>query len=290
MWRSRWPWYVRAVFGLQCVCTCTRRKRSARSATVMRGAGGAGASPRFKRSMTTAACFRASSVARTPWRSRVTRFSAAEPLDCTTWHLRPVAWTRTPKPAKSRSQNRVSFVSTTRASTVRFVSRRVLRLGIGTPPSNRTRAASIRQALKRTSDQDARESRMTTTAGNATYPAYSHPTTIPVEGPRRWKWHTPFFHRFTAAGPDLAAFAALNAAWGRPGCSTYCQVRLRARTRVRLAKPAICAPSLRESGKFPGWPGRTMPPHPPPRPRESLGQPPERNTPAPPRQVRRVTG
>ena len=76
---------------------------------------------------------------------------------------------RTPKPAKSRSQNRVSLVSTVRASTVRLVIRSSLRFGMATlrasffepegednPSSNRKRPASIRRAFKRNSDRYAR--------------------------------------------------------------------------------------------------------------------------------------
>ena len=63
-------------------------------------------------------------------------------------------------------------------------------------------------------------------------------------------------HRFTAADAELTGLAAVERG---PGCSTQgClslgQVCLRARTRVRLANPAISTPSLRESVRFAGQP------------------------------------
>ena len=67
--------------------------------------------------------------AASPWSPSVTRFDPVGPLDCTTQVLRPVACTRTPKPAKFRSQNAVSFSSTVSASTVRLVIRSSLRRG-----------------------------------------------------------------------------------------------------------------------------------------------------------------
>ena len=89
MCNSSTPRYVSMVRGLQCTSTCTRMKRSARAATVssVSGTTGTGSSPRLMRSMTTAACFRASSAERSPWSPSVTRFGPADPLDCTTYGL-----------------------------------------------------------------------------------------------------------------------------------------------------------------------------------------------------------
>ena len=86
-------------------------------ATVSTCTAGAGSSPHMMRSMMTAACFRALSAEWSPCSPSVTRFGPVEPLDCTTQVLRPVAWTRTPKPARCRSRNTVSFSPTVRAST-----------------------------------------------------------------------------------------------------------------------------------------------------------------------------
>ena len=76
--------------------------------------------PHLMRSMIDAASLRACSAEISPCRPMVTRFRPLGPRVCTTYDLRPVRCTRTPKPGSSRSQKTASLLSTRSPSTLRL--------------------------------------------------------------------------------------------------------------------------------------------------------------------------
>ena len=133
MWPSRTFRYFVTVRGLQCTCTCTRMNRSARPATVSSGSGGAGAgsSPRLMRSMNHGRLL--SGLVGGELAVRAERGPASVRRGLSTAPRRPCGRWRghaLRSPRESRSQVRVSLSATHRASTVRFVMRSALRLGM----------------------------------------------------------------------------------------------------------------------------------------------------------------